>query len=74
MKINSYIDQPVIQSVKMGKDIPTNTVQRTHDPRPDLNRNMSAFQVLIVIMCFIMNMNDGIDVMVVSYTGFGDHD
>jgi len=30
---------------------------------------MSAFQVLVVIMCFILNMNDGIDVLVVSYTG-----
>ncbi len=33
------------------------------------NNDMSAFQVLIVIMCFIINMNDGIDVLVVSYTG-----
>lgn len=31
--------------------------------------NMTAFQVFIVIMCFILNMNDGIDVLVVSYTG-----
>ncbi len=30
---------------------------------------MAPFQVLVVIMCFILNMNDGIDVMVVSYTG-----
>ena len=30
---------------------------------------MMAFQVFVVIMCFILNMNDGIDVMVVSYTG-----
>jgi AAHS family 4-hydroxybenzoate transporter-like MFS transporter len=30
---------------------------------------MSAFQFLVVIMCFILNMNDGIDVLVVSYTG-----
>jgi AAHS family 4-hydroxybenzoate transporter-like MFS transporter len=30
---------------------------------------MTAFQVLVVIMCFILNMNDGIDVLVVSYTG-----
>ncbi len=29
---------------------------------------MTAFQVLVVIMCFILNMNDGIDVLVVSYT------
>lgn len=33
------------------------------------NRKMTAFQVVIVIMCFILNMNDGIDVLVVSYTG-----
>ncbi len=30
---------------------------------------MNSFQVLVVIMCFILNMNDGIDVLVVSYTG-----
>lgn len=30
---------------------------------------MTPFQFLVVIMCFIMNMNDGIDVLVVSYTG-----
>ncbi len=30
---------------------------------------MTSFQYLIVIMCFILNMNDGIDVLVVSYTG-----
>ena len=30
---------------------------------------MSAFQFLVVIMCFVLNMNDGIDVLVVSYTG-----
>lgn len=31
--------------------------------------SMTGFQVFVVIMCFILNMNDGIDVMVVSYTG-----
>jgi MFS transporter, AAHS family, 4-hydroxybenzoate transporter len=30
---------------------------------------MTRFQVFVVIMCFILNMNDGIDVLVVSYTG-----
>ncbi len=30
---------------------------------------MAPFQVVVVIMCFILNMNDGIDVLVVSYTG-----
>lgn len=30
---------------------------------------MTPFQFLVVIMCFILNMNDGIDVLVVSYTG-----
>ena len=33
------------------------------------NKPMSAFQVIIVLICFILNMNDGIDVLVVSYTG-----
>jgi AAHS family 4-hydroxybenzoate transporter-like MFS transporter len=33
------------------------------------NKSMSTFQVIIVLMCFILNMNDGIDVLVVSYTG-----
>ncbi len=30
---------------------------------------MSSFQVLLVVICFILNMNDGIDVLVVSFTG-----
>ena len=30
---------------------------------------MSNFQVLMVTVCFILNMNDGIDVLVVSFTG-----
>ncbi|MBO0948050.1 MFS transporter [Fibrella forsythiae] len=30
---------------------------------------MSPFQVLMVAICFILNMNDGIDVLVVSFTG-----
>lgn len=33
------------------------------------NTPMTGFQVLVVIMCFVLNMNDGIDVLVVSYTG-----
>lgn len=33
------------------------------------DRPMTAFQVFVVVMCFILNMNDGIDVLVVSYTG-----
>jgi AAHS family 4-hydroxybenzoate transporter-like MFS transporter len=32
------------------------------------DKQMTAFQVFVVIMCFILNMNDGIDVLVVSYT------
>lgn len=32
------------------------------------NKPMTAFQVIIVLICFILNMNDGIDVAVVSYT------
>ncbi|MEZ0485060.1 MFS transporter [Fibrella aquatica] len=30
---------------------------------------MSPFQVMMVAICFILNMNDGIDVLVVSFTG-----
>lgn len=30
---------------------------------------MSTFQVIIVAICFILNMNDGIDVLVVSFSG-----
>ncbi len=33
------------------------------------NNPMSAFQIIIVAICFILNMNDGIDVLVVSFTG-----
>jgi AAHS family 4-hydroxybenzoate transporter-like MFS transporter len=32
------------------------------------DRPMTPFQVMVVMMCFILNMNDGIDVLVVSYT------
>jgi MFS transporter, AAHS family, 4-hydroxybenzoate transporter len=30
---------------------------------------MSLYQVLVVAICFILNFNDGIDVLIVSYTG-----
>ncbi|WP_428663966.1 MFS transporter [Runella sp.] len=30
---------------------------------------MSAYQIVIVALCFILNFNDGIDVLVVSFTG-----
>ena len=30
---------------------------------------MSAYQIMVVALCFILNMNDGIDVLVVSFTG-----
>lgn len=32
------------------------------------NNPMSVYQVVIVVLCFILNMNDGIDVLVVSFT------
>ncbi len=43
----------------------------SHEYLNDLiaDKPMTAFQVFVVIMCFILNMNDGIDVLVVSYTG-----
>jgi MFS transporter, AAHS family, 4-hydroxybenzoate transporter len=33
------------------------------------NSKMSNFQVTIVAICFILNMNDGIDVLIVSFSG-----
>jgi AAHS family 4-hydroxybenzoate transporter-like MFS transporter len=30
---------------------------------------MSSFQIMIVAICFILNMNDGIDVLIVSFSG-----
>jgi len=33
------------------------------------NSPMSTFQIIIVAICFILNMNDGIDVLVVSFSG-----
>jgi MFS transporter, AAHS family, 4-hydroxybenzoate transporter len=33
------------------------------------NSPMSSYQIIIVALCFILNMNDGIDVLVVSFTG-----
>jgi MFS transporter, AAHS family, 4-hydroxybenzoate transporter len=30
---------------------------------------MSLYQILVVAICFILNFNDGIDVLIVSYTG-----
>jgi MFS transporter, AAHS family, 4-hydroxybenzoate transporter len=33
------------------------------------NSPMSAYQIIIVALCFILNMNDGIDVLAVSFTG-----
>jgi MFS transporter, AAHS family, 4-hydroxybenzoate transporter len=50
---------------------PTKTQPATQKPLNNLigKTPMTPFQVLVVIMCFILNMNDGIDVLVVSYTG-----
>ena len=33
------------------------------------NSPMSAYQIIIVAICFVLNMNDGIDVLVVSFSG-----
>ena len=33
------------------------------------NSPMSSYQLLIVAICFILNFNDGIDVLLVSFTG-----
>jgi MFS transporter, AAHS family, 4-hydroxybenzoate transporter len=33
------------------------------------NSPMSSFQIIIVAICFILNMNDGIDVLIVSFSG-----
>jgi MFS transporter, AAHS family, 4-hydroxybenzoate transporter len=33
------------------------------------NSPMSTYQITIVALCFVLNMNDGIDVLVVSFTG-----
>ncbi len=33
------------------------------------NSPMSTFQLIIVAICFVLNMNDGIDVLVVSFSG-----
>ena len=33
------------------------------------NSPMSAYQIIIVALCFVLNMNDGIDVLAVSFTG-----
>jgi MFS transporter, AAHS family, 4-hydroxybenzoate transporter len=32
------------------------------------NSQMSVYQIIIVAICFILNMNDGVDVLVVSFT------
>jgi MFS transporter, AAHS family, 4-hydroxybenzoate transporter len=32
------------------------------------NSSMSAYQIIIVAICFILNMNDGIDVLIVSFS------
>ncbi|PHN08153.1 MFS transporter [Flavilitoribacter nigricans DSM 23189 = NBRC 102662] len=41
-----------------------NQLKQRLDDRP-----MSAFQIMVVALCFVLNMNDGMDVLVVSYTG-----
>ena len=54
--------------------MPKPTTVTTSLPETDLktlldDRPMGPFQVLLVAICFILNMNDGIDVLVVSFTG-----
>ncbi len=41
-----------------------NALKETINSKP-----MSWYQVVIVAMCFILNFNDGIDVLIVSFTG-----
>ncbi len=33
------------------------------------NSPMSAYQIIIIAICFVLNMNDGIDVLIVSFSG-----
>jgi MFS transporter, AAHS family, 4-hydroxybenzoate transporter len=33
------------------------------------NNPMTSYQIIIVAICFVLNMNDGIDVLVVSFSG-----
>jgi MFS transporter, AAHS family, 4-hydroxybenzoate transporter len=53
MAKNNLTEQPV-----------NNNLDRIISERP-----MAPLQIAIVFMCFILNMNDGTDVLVVSYTG-----
>ncbi len=50
-------------NVPVSDGVSDNTIRKIISESP-----MSVFQVLIVIMCFVLNMNDGIDIFVVSYT------
>ncbi len=46
-------------------DLPTgNAIRGLIEDKP-----LTPYQIIVVIMCFVLNMNDGIDVLVVSYTG-----
>ena len=48
---------------------PTSTIDKDYFKNLIADVPMTSFQIFVVVMCFILNMNDGIDVLVVSYTG-----
>ncbi|MEZ0540095.1 MFS transporter [Fibrella arboris] len=54
---------PVVNQVATAETVQADLKQLIDDSP------MSPFQVLMVAICFILNMNDGIDVLVVSFTG-----
>lgn len=53
----------------MNKTVTTTRTLNKNQTQELLGKEpMTFFQVFVVLMCFILNMNDGIDVLVVSYT------
>jgi benzoate transport len=48
---------------QLDKEPPYQTLKNLIDNKP-----MSGFQILMVAICFVLNMNDGIDVLIVSFS------
>jgi MFS transporter, AAHS family, 4-hydroxybenzoate transporter len=47
----------------------TTQTSKTHFKNLIDDNEMSRYQMIIVAICFILNMNDGIDVLIVSFSG-----
>ncbi len=60
--VKKLLSQKILNK-QLDKQPPYQTLKNLIDNKP-----MSGFQILMVAICFVLNMNDGIDVLIVSFS------